>query len=99
MTKTLGRVSYTEMTANRDIPLNSALQVIRNDPTALASSPPTPDAVPVKEYGVSKTHSLDGINNAMTALSFIYAYGLYIAVGVLMVMAILLFCLAPRRGK
>lgn len=40
VTKILGRVSDMQMKADRDIPLNSALQVIRNDPTALEAPSP-----------------------------------------------------------
>jgi hypothetical protein len=44
ITKILGRVSYTQMKADRDVPLNSALQVIHNDPQALvpAAAPAPP---------------------------------------------------------
>ena len=36
VTQILGRVSATQMAEGRDLPLNSALQEIRNNPTALA---------------------------------------------------------------
>jgi len=44
VSKILGRVSYSEMKADRDIPLNSALQIIRNDPTSLAPAPASASA-------------------------------------------------------
>ncbi|MEI9998039.1 MAG: hypothetical protein WDO13_02155 [Verrucomicrobiota bacterium] len=49
ISKILGRVSYTQMKASRDVEINSALQVIRNDPHALdapAPSAPAAAAVP-----------------------------------------------------
>jgi hypothetical protein len=46
ITHTLGRVSHTEMKAGRDVPILSALQVIRNDPHVLDSSSAPPVAPP-----------------------------------------------------
>jgi hypothetical protein len=47
MTKILGRVSFTQMKAGRDVPLLSAIQVIKNDPQALVPLPPKPVPPPV----------------------------------------------------
>jgi hypothetical protein len=90
--KILGRVSFTQMKSDRDIPLNSALQIIRNDPTALASAPAAPAAAPgstpsapgveqatVKAYGPSATQADDSSNLAVVGLKLINAYGPIIA--------------------
>jgi hypothetical protein len=46
ITRILGRVSWTQMSAGRDTPLNSALQKIETDPTALVPAPPPPPLLP-----------------------------------------------------
>jgi len=47
ITKTLGRVSATQMGADREASFNAALQAIQNDPTALVPAPPPPPPPPV----------------------------------------------------
>ena len=52
ITKILGRVSYTEMKADRDIPLNSAIQIIRNNPAALVPAPVSAQSAPNGQPGM-----------------------------------------------
>jgi len=97
ITKILGRVSYTQMKAGRDIPLNSALQVIRNDPTALAPPPPTaaPDAN--GPSATSKESPLSTVNGTLSLISWISDNTLYLVAGLILILAVLFFWLARSR--
>ena len=97
ITKILGRVSYTQMKADRDIPLNSALQVIRNDPTALAPPPPasTPTATGPSAPGNDGPPST--LASALSVMSWLDNNSLYLVAGLILVLAVLFFWLARSR--
>jgi hypothetical protein len=112
VTKILGRVSYTQMKDERDIPLNSMLQIIRNDPSALTSAPipaaasgPAPAAAPgvgpviVKAYGPSANQSDGSATFAVLALKLINAYGPFLAVGALVMMTLLVVWFVSARRR
>jgi hypothetical protein len=111
VTKILGRVSYTQMKTDRDIPLNSMLQIIRNDPNALASAPapaapgPVPAEAPgvvpviVKAYGPSANQPDDTATFAVLALKLINADGPFLAVGALVMMTLLVVWFVSARRR
>jgi hypothetical protein len=99
VSKILGRVSYTQMKAERDVPLNSAIQVIRNDPTALVAAPASADAVIVKAYGLSATQATDSADVAVTILTLINADGVYLAIGAVVVVVFLAMWIVSARRR
>jgi hypothetical protein len=101
VTQVLGRVSETDMYAEREAALNSALQIIRNNPMALAL-PGAPSASPAANTvtpGPDKSEAVSGLSMAGNGIDFLNQYGFYVAlVGVGLVA--ILFCLAwSRRGS
>ena len=93
VTKVLGRVSYTQMKADREIPLNSALQVIRNDPTALepphliaSTDTPSPDRSDTDVFGM-----------IISVISWINAEIYYLAAGLALGIVALFILLARYR--
>jgi len=97
VTKILGRVSYTQMKADRDIPLNSALQVIRNDQTALAPPPPNPDVAATGASAPGKDDSLSTVASILSVMKWLSDNSLYLVAGLVLVLAGLFFWLARSR--
>ena len=89
VTKTLGRVSNTQMKADRDVPLNSALQIIRHDPDALA---PPASAAPA-----STPAPVNAVDSALSIMGWLNDYGLYLLIGVGVVVAIVCFWAVSRK--
>ena len=115
VSKILGRVSYSEMKADRDIPLNSALQVIRNDPTSLSPAPasasasaPNPASATeqpgagtliVKAYGPSAKRSADTGQLAVVILQFVNTGGASLAVVALVIVALITLMIVNARRR
>ena len=78
-TKTLGRVWATEMHTDRTIPIESAFQVIKNDPDAQAS---LQEAAPVDSGQPAAAGSSDATasGNLFDLYTFFNQYGIYLAV-------------------
>jgi hypothetical protein len=101
VTQILGRVSAKEMGIGRDVPLNSALQIIRNNPMALA--PPSP---PIQgttmnvaaSPGATKNSVLsNGLDAAWNLTDFLNQYGLYLAIGAIGLIALVTWLAWSRR--
>ena len=90
ISKILGRVSHQEMADNRDIPINSALQVIRNDPEALAPPPAASTPTPTPP-------APDRIDMAFAFVSWIYTNGNYLILSLLALLGVIIFSLAKSR--
>lgn len=88
VTRVLGRVSFTQMKRNRDAALNSALQLIRNNPTALAL-PETPSATPSEPVQAKNDALMNSFSAGSTLLNFWDHYGLYLALGALLLLGAL----------
>ncbi len=101
VTQILGRVSETEMRANREVPLNSALQIIRNNPTALAlpeASSPSPVANTATTPEPDKSDGwLNGLSMVETVIDFFNQYSLYLAIVVLCLVSLLFWLAWLRR--
>lgn len=99
VTKILGRVSYTQMSASRDIPLNSALQVIRNDSTALTPPPstPQPDVAAANASASGKTDPLNTVDSALSVMGWLSDNSLYLIIGLGLALVGLFFWLARSR--
>ncbi len=76
ITKTLGRVSATQMKGSRDVLIISALESIHADPTSLtAAAPPTPAPTPVPQ-------TIAGIPiDKQAMVDFVMAHQLYCGIG------------------
>ncbi len=90
MTKILGRVSYTQMKTDRDVPLISAIQVIKNNPQALVPEAASPAAAP----GNGASSNAAGGASLVTGIS---DQILYIVLGVVVAIALICFWLARSR--
>lgn len=91
ITKILGRVSHTQMKSGVDEPLNSALQIILNDPHAL--EPVQPAAAPA-----AKTDSAVSPDQIFGVVSWIVNNWIILAAGVLL-FCVILMALAGRRAR
>jgi hypothetical protein len=105
VTRILGRVAETQMAEDREVSLNSALQLIRNDPTALAP-PASPDSAPTAPtLAPASTMAPTGPGGgesqsslAWSAFDFLSRYGVYLALGALC-LCVLLFVWAWSRRR
>jgi len=93
VTTILGRVSYTQMKEDRDIPINSALQMIRNDPTALQ---PPQIIAPV---GTPDRSDSDMLGTIISVASWIYAVNCYLAAGLALGIVALCFLFVRYRRR
>jgi len=101
VTQILGRVSATDMHAERDAALISALQIIRNNPTALAL-PPAPSPTPVTDTA-SKAETpkgdmwLNGLSTGGAVADFFNEYGIPLAVAGACLVGFLVWLAWSRR--
>ncbi len=97
VTQILGRVAATEMSEDREVALNSALQIIRNNPAALAA--PAPVATDIA--GTSNTTQgnllVSGLSAASNVDDFWHQYGLYLMIGFALIVGFLLLLASSRR--
>jgi len=99
VTQILGRVAATQMRAERDAALNSALQIIRNNPAGMAppAAPPPVAATARVATAQSNVDDASGLSSGLAVATFIYGYGLYLALGGAGVVGLLLWWVWSRR--
>jgi hypothetical protein len=98
-TQILGRTSYTEMRNDQDAALNSALQIIRNNPALMA--PPAATVNPPAASGsTAPTGSAAPANAALPAdiLGVANRYGAYLVIMAIGAVLVLLVFLFQKRG-
>ncbi|MCE0524004.1 MAG: hypothetical protein LV480_13930 [Methylacidiphilales bacterium] len=94
VTKVLGRVSYTQMQDGPEAALGSALQIIRNDPMALALPKPSPVTGPSVEADSASSKGAgdsDEVVNAFAVINYIYQNSFYFVIGAAAVLGLIFF--------
>lgn len=97
VTQILGRVAATEMSEDREVALNSALQIIRNNPAALAA--PAPLATDLTGTSTTTQGNLleSGLSAASNVDDFWNQYGLYLIIGLVLIVGFLFLLALSRR--
>jgi len=99
ITKILGRVSHTQMLAGRAAPLYTALQAIRDDPSALAPLPPPPAPVAAADTSTTtgQPASDDSPANYFARLTGMTNQSLYTVGGSILAVAVLFSLIGRLR--
>jgi hypothetical protein len=101
VTQILGRVSATQMGEDRDAALNSALQIIRNNPTAL-TLPEAPSPSPVTD-AASKADATNtdmwssGLSAGWVVADFFNQYGILLGIVLALLAGFLVWLAWSRR--
>jgi len=90
VTQILGRVSATEMGQERDVALNSALQIIQNNPTDLSPPTPVPSSTPTitTQSDINKADPGFSGPSEENMSAFFNQYGVYVATGLVCIVGL-----------
>ncbi|HEX4140896.1 MAG TPA: hypothetical protein VHY09_11150 [Candidatus Methylacidiphilales bacterium] len=97
ITKILGRVSHTQIAADGEVPIDTVLNTIQNNPTSLAPQPPPAPAAASDSSATTESAGSNGFGTLLWSLNLIQSSWPYFAAGGA-VLVIALIALTRRKS-